>query len=316
MEGIRILFAGTPDFAVPALSTLVEAGHKVVGVYTQPDRPAGRGRKTVASPVKQVALAAGIPVFQPLSLKDPASTEQIRALQADMMVVAAYGLILPPTVLAAPRLGCINIHASLLPRWRGAAPIQRAILAGDEITGISLMQMERGLDTGPVFATRETHIGPHETCASLHDRLAEIGAALLLESLTGIVSQRITAQAQTEDDATYATKLTKSEAPIDWQQSAPTIDRQVRAFNPWPVAQTVYEAQTLRIWEAAPLDSDEASSSGADRPGTIIGSGPHGLDVATGDGVLRITRLQLPGKRPVAAADFVHAHAIDGILLG
>jgi methionyl-tRNA formyltransferase len=316
MQGIRILFAGTPDFAVPALSALIEAGHEVVGVYTQPDRPAGRGRKTAPSPVKQTALNAGLPVFQPLSLKDPASAEQIRSLGADLMVVAAYGLILPPAVLAAPRLGCVNIHASLLPRWRGAAPIQRAILAGDEVTGISLMRMEQGLDTGPVFVKRETRIEPRDTGGSLHDRLAHLGAALLLESLPDIVSQRVIAESQAEDGATYATKLAKTEAPIDWQQSSAAIDRQIRAFNPWPVAQTICDEQTLRIWEAAPMDSTEHGDAGGLRPGTVIGSGAHGLDVATGDGVLRVMRLQLPGKRPVAAADFANAYTVDGAVLG
>jgi methionyl-tRNA formyltransferase len=313
MERTRILFAGTPTFAVPALSALIAADWPVVGVYTQPDRPSGRGRRTVDGPVKQVARDAGVPVLQPPSLKDPAAQQELQALRPDLMVVAAYGLILPAAILASPRLGCINIHASLLPRWRGAAPIQRAILAGDEVTGISLMQMEQGLDTGPVHATHRTRIGPRETGGSLHDRLAAIGAKLLLDRLPDILTGQITPEPQDAAAATYASKLTKDEAAIDWQRSAIAIDRQVRAFDPWPVAQARCGDQTLRIWEASPLD--DAPTGGA-APGTILGTGPHGIDVATGAGVLRITRLQAPGKRPIAASDFAHARRIDGIVLG
>jgi methionyl-tRNA formyltransferase len=313
MEATRILFAGTPTFAVPALSALVAAEWAVVGVYTQPDRPAGRGRKTVPGPVKQVALDAGLPVFQPPSFKDPAAVEQLASLRADLMIVAAYGLILPLAVLETPRLGCINIHASLLPRWRGAAPIQRALLAGDDATGISLMQMEQGLDTGPVLATQRTRIGPRDTGGSLHDRLAAIGAKLLLDSLPEIISQRLTPEAQDAAAATYATKLDKREAEIDWRDSADAIDRRVRAFDPWPVAQTRWDDAVLRIWESIPRM--DAETEGA-VPGTVLGSGPDGIDVATGAGVLRVTRLQAPGKRPIAAADFAHSRRIDGTVLG
>ncbi|MBK1703120.1 methionyl-tRNA formyltransferase [Halochromatium glycolicum] len=313
MAATRILFAGTPDFAVPALSALIAAEWSVVGVYTQPDRPAGRGRKTVPGPVKQVALDAGLPVFQPPSLKNPATIEQLRGLNADIMIVAAYGLILPPAALASPRLGCINIHASLLPHWRGAAPIQRALLAGDEATGISLMQMEAGLDTGPVYATQRTRIAPRETGGSLHDRLAAIGAKLLLDKLPEIMAGQLTPAPQDAGQATYAAKLEKDEAPIDWSQSAEVIDRRIRAFNPWPVAQTRWGGETLRIWEAVPLEGDDTHNS---PPGSILRSGPDGIDVATGAGVLRITRLQAPGKRKIAAADFAHSRRLDGTVFG
>ncbi|MCF8005300.1 MAG: methionyl-tRNA formyltransferase, partial [Chromatiaceae bacterium] len=254
MDRPRIIFAGTPTFAVPALSALIAADWPVVAVYTQPDRPAGRGRKIMPGPVKQTALDAGIPVFQPTSLKHSEALEQLETLAPDLMVVAAYGLILPPAVLDCPRLGCINIHASLLPRWRGAAPIQRAIAAGDEQTGISLMQMEQGLDTGPVYARQRTRIGPRETGGSLHDRLAAIGAKLLVDSLPAICEGAPTPEPQDPERATYASKLEKRESTIDWQRSAIEIDRQIRAFDPWPVAQTRYNDETLRIWEACPLD--------------------------------------------------------------
>jgi methionyl-tRNA formyltransferase len=313
LESPRILFAGTPTFAVPALSALIAADWTVVAVYTQPDRPAGRGRKTASGPVKQVALDADIPVLQPPSLKSAAALEQMQALSPDLLVVAAYGLILPATILACPRLGCLNIHASLLPRWRGAAPIQRAIAAGDEYTGISLMHMEQGLDTGPVYATQRTRIGPRETGGSLHDRLAAIGAKLLLDSLPAICEQSLTPQPQDHDAATYASKLDKREAMIDWRRSALEIDRQIRAFEPWPVAQTHCQGETLRLWEASPLAAGETDQP---LPGTVLGSSSDGIEVATGAGVLRIERLQAPGKRPISAADYARAHAVDGILLG
>ncbi|MFP4601644.1 MAG: methionyl-tRNA formyltransferase [Halochromatium sp.] len=316
MQGPRLIFAGTPTFAVPALSALIAADWTVVAVYTQPDRPAGRGRKTASGPVKQVALDAGIPVLQPPTLKSAEALEEMQALTPDLMVVAAYGLILPATILACPRLGCLNIHASLLPRWRGAAPIQRAIAAGDEYTGISLMHMEQGLDTGPVYATQRTRIGPRETGGSLHDRLAAIGAKLLLDSLPAICEQALTAQPQDHDAATYASKLDKQEAMIDWRRSALEIDRQIRAFEPWPVAQTHCQGETLRIWEASPLGAGAEAIPSDLLPGTVLGSSSEGIEVATGAGVLRIERLQAPGKRPISAADYARAHVVDGILLG
>jgi len=311
----RIVFAGTPAFAVPALSALIAADWPVAGVYTQPDRPAGRGRKTAIGPVKQAALDAGIPVFQPVSLKGAEALEQLQALSPALMVVAAYGLILPTAVLKTPSLGCINIHASLLPRWRGAAPIQRAIAAGDDATGISLMQMEQGLDTGPVFATQRTRIGPRETGGSLHDRLAAIGAKLLLDKLPAICEGSLTPEPQDPRLATYATKLEKRESTIDWQRPALEIDRQIRAFDPWPVAQTRYNDEVLRIWEACPLEADADDPSQTAAPGTVLSSNAAGIEVATGAGVLRILRLQAPGKRPISAADFARARPVDGTRL-
>lgn len=317
MSAPRILFAGTPAFAVPALSALIGAGWPLVGVYTQPDRPAGRGRKLTASPVKQVALDAGLSLYQPQSLKNAEALAQMEALAPDLMVVAAYGLILPPTILACPRLGCINIHASLLPRWRGAAPIQRAIAAGDQHTGISLMRMAEGLDTGPVFASQRIRIGARETGGSLHDRLAALGAKLLLDQLPAICDQSLTAAPQDEQAACYANKLDKSEAAIDWRNENVALDRQIRAFNPWPVAQTHLGNETLRIWEAVALDAAEHDPSIlAAAPGTVVDTSPKGIDVATGDGLLRILRLQMPGKRAISAADFARAQALDGTLLG
>ncbi len=315
----RIVFAGTPTFAVPALSALIAADWPIVAVYTQPDRPAGRGRKTSIGPVKQAALDAGIPVFQPPTLKSPEALDQLQSLSPDLMVVAAYGLILPAAVLECPRLGCLNIHASLLPRWRGAAPIQRAIAAGDEYTGISLMKMEQGLDTGPVYATQRTRIGPRETGGSLHDRLAAIGAKLLIDQLSAISRDTLPPEPQDPQLATYANKLEKRESWIDWQSSAIEIDRQIRAFDPWPVAQTRHDEETLRIWEAQPLETNADPGSSAESslvpPGTVLGSSAEGIDVVTGDGTLRLLRLQAPGKRPISAADFARARPVDGTRL-
>lgn len=312
----RIVFAGTPTFAVPALSALIAADWPVVAAYTQPDRPAGRGRKTSIGPVKQAALDAGIPVFQPTTLKSPEALDQLRSLSPDLLVVAAYGLILPTAVLECPTLGCLNIHASLLPRWRGAAPIQRAIAAGDEYTGISLMKMERGLDTGPVYATQRTRIGPRETGGNLHDRLAAIGAKLLLDNLPALRQGTLTPEPQDPQCATYANKLEKQESLIDWHGSAIEIDRQIRAFDPWPVAQTRHGDETLRIWEACPLETAADPERSGAHPGTVLGSSPEGIEVATGEGRLRILRLQAPGKRPISAADFARARQVDGTRLG
>lgn len=309
-DSLRIVFAGTPDFAVPPLKALLAAGHRVVGVYTQPDRPAGRGRKLVASPVKQAAEAAGIPVFQPVTLKDDAALAALAALRSDLMVVVAYGLLLPQRVLDVPRLGCINIHASLLPRWRGAAPIQRAVLAGDSMTGVAIMRMEAGLDTGPVFLVRETEIGPRQTAGELHDRLSKLGAEALIDALPGIADGSLRPQPQGPGAATYAHKIDKAEGRIDWQRGAAEIGRRVRAFNPWPVAFTMVGGDTVRIWEAEPL---AAQSGDAARPGTVLAAGKTGIDVATGDGVLRITRLQLAGKRAMSAAEFLNARTLSGV---
>jgi len=306
----RIIYAGTPDFAVPPLRALLRADCDVVAVYTQPDRPAGRGRKLMASPVKQSAVVAGLPVLQPPSLKDEQALMTLRGFAADLMIVAAYGLLLPAAALNATRLGCVNIHASTLPRWRGAAPIQRAILAGDTETGISIMQMEVGLDTGPVYLARETAIAADDTGGSLHDRLASLGAEALLVALPGILDGSLIPIPQQDAQSTYAKKLSKEDARIDWTHSAVDIERQVRAFDPWPVAQTGLGDDTLRIWSARAL-----VGSGDGAPGQVIASGKDGIDVVTGSGLLRILRLQAPGKRPMAARDFVNARSLDGILL-
>lgn len=325
----RIVFAGTPEFAVPSLTALVDGGHTVVAVYTQPDRPSGRGRKLAASPVKQAAVARGLPVMQPETLRDGSAQEALRALQADLMVVVAYGLLLPAPVLAAPRLGCVNVHASLLPRWRGAAPIQRAILAGDAQTGVTIMRMERGLDTGPMYLTRTTPLAARETAGSLHDRLCVLGAEALMEALPGILSGSVQPIPQDDSQAIYANKLTKEEALIDWSSSAASIDRQVRAFDPWPVAQTRLAGTTLRVWAAEPVADQQGTEGVASRmlaqdhgsaasvtPGLVVDASKAGVDVATGHGRLRITRLQLPGKRPIAAAELLNARNLAGQTLG
>ncbi|WP_126457050.1 methionyl-tRNA formyltransferase [Sulfuriflexus mobilis] len=302
MEALNIVFAGTPDFAVPSLQALLDSPHHVKAVYTQPDRPAGRGRKLSPGPVKQCALDHGLPVEQPLSLKDPTEQAKLAAYQPDIMVVVAYGMILPAAILAIPRLGCINVHASLLPRWRGAAPIQRAILAGDAQTGVTIMQMAEGLDTGDMLARVSVAIGVNETAAELHDRLAPLGNRALLEVIGALAAS--TAQPEVQDDAlsNYAVKLSKSEAPLDWRRPAGELHRQVCAFNPYPVAQATLDGDILRIWRS------EISATHSDaKPGTVIAAGGDGIEVATGDGVLRLTEVQAAGKRRMSAADFVNA---------
>ena len=297
---------------MPALDALVRSSHRVVAVYTQPDRPAGRGQQLAASAVKQCALSHGLPVEQPVTLREAAAVERLRRWSADVMIVAAYGLLLPQPILQTPRLGCINIHASLLPRWRGAAPIQRAIAAGDAESGVTIMQMESGLDTGPMLLMRAIPIEPRETAATLHDRLASLGAQALLDALDEVAQGTATPRAQPAEGVTYATKLRKEEAAIDWSRSAAEIDRQIRAFDPWPVAETRWNGQQLRVWQAMPIDS----SAPGGNSGKVLATSAAGIDVATGNGVLRLTRVQSAGRKAMSAADFLKAHRLDGAVLG
>jgi methionyl-tRNA formyltransferase len=321
---LRVAFAGTPDFALPAFHALVGSRHTLVGVLTQPDRPKGRGRQLAASPVKLAAQNAGIPVSQPVTLKTEADRADLAAWQPDVLVVVAYGLILPPAALDLPRLGCLNIHASLLPRWRGAAPIQRAILAGDARSGASIMRMEAGLDTGPVFLERPVDIRPRETGGSLHDRLAAEGAAAVLQVIDGLATDSARSTPQREDGITYASKIDKSEALIDWSRAAAQIDRQVRAFNPWPIAETRLDGEQLRIysaeltddnhegivWESVPNSGDPIQS------GSIVDIRSDSIVVACGQGLLALTELQRPGRRPVAARDLINTLNLAGRRLG
>ncbi|WP_430391874.1 methionyl-tRNA formyltransferase [Dyella sp. 20L07] len=300
---LRVVFAGTPEFSVPCLDACRASGAEVVAVYTQPDRPAGRGRKLTPSPVKQAALAASIPVEQPESLKSPEARATLAAYAPDLMVVVAYGLILPRKVLAIPRLGCWNVHASLLPRWRGAAPIQRAILAGDVESGVDLMQMEAGLDTGPVLLERRTPISREDTGGSLHDRLAALGAEVLAEGLARVMAgETLVSQAQPEEGVTYAHKLDKAEARLDFSRPAIALERQVRAFDPWPVAEGDVAGEMLRIWAAQAIDATHNAA-----PGTVLGMSRDGIDVACGEGALRVTALQRAGGKRITAADYVNA---------
>jgi methionyl-tRNA formyltransferase len=304
----RIAFAGTPEFAVPSLQALVASGATVPIVLTQPDRPAGRGRHLTASPVKQTALALGLPVAQPESLRDPALATTLGP-RPELLVVIAYGLLLPRPMLEWPTRGCINLHASLLPRWRGAAPIQRAILAGDPVTGISVMQMNAGLDTGPVHLTRSIPIEAHETAGQLHDRLAALAADALLAALPAVLAGSSSPTPQRDELATLAPKLAKSDASLDWSASAAELERRVRAFNPWPVAETrLGDGRRLRVWAAEALP---AAVTGA-APGSIVAATHAGIDVATGAGTLRLTKLQPPSSRVMDAAAYLAAHSVAG----
>ena len=306
---MRLIFAGTPEFAATSLAALIATDHEIVGVYTQPDRGSGRGRKITHSPVKVLALEHELRVLQPETLRDEQVQAELAALAPDLMIVVAYGLILPQGVLDTPGHGCINVHASLLPRWRGAAPIQRAIHAGDQQTGVSIMQMEAGLDTGPVLAERSTPIRPTDTGAGLHDRLAELGAASLIETVAAIAAGPVIATPQDDTLVTYATKLDKSEAWLDWTRSAIDLDRQVRAFNPYPVAQTAIGERTLRVWQAEPDCIDDPDQEAT--PGTVLGLDNSGILVACGEGCLRVQRLQFPGRRPISVAEWLNAGRDD-----
>jgi methionyl-tRNA formyltransferase len=303
---LRLVFAGTPAFALPGLRACMESGAEVAAIYTQPDRPAGRGRALAMSPVKRAALEAGIPVEQPGTLKDAAAQQRLRAYAPDLAVVIAYGLILPKAVLAIPKLGCWNVHASLLPRWRGAAPIQRAILAGDAETGVCLMQMQAGLDTGPVLLSTRTPIEPQDTGGALHDRLAELGAQVLAEGLQRMLrGEAIETTPQPDEGVTYAHKLDKAEAKLDFAQSAIELERKVRAFDPWPVAEAEIAGERVRIWSAAAIPSVPGPRSPV--PGQIVAASRYGIDIVCGEGVLRITRLQRAGGRVISAADYLNA---------
>ncbi|MBX3726122.1 MAG: methionyl-tRNA formyltransferase [Xanthomonadales bacterium] len=299
---MRLVFAGTPEFAVPALEAVLASGHSLCAVYTQPDRPAGRGRQLQASPVKRRAQTAGIEVRQPASLRDAGTRQALAELAPDLMVVVAYGLILPRAVLAIPRHGCWNIHASLLPRWRGAAPIQRALEAGDERTGVCLMQMAAGLDTGPVLLTRETPITGDDTGQSLHDRLAVLGAGVLAEGLAALADGTLPpAVPQDDAAATHAAKLDKAESLLDWSAPATALDRKVRAFEPWPGTEADLAGERVRVWRAQALAQHPAAP-----PGTVLAGGRQGIDVACGEGVLRLLGLQRPGGRRLDAGDYLN----------
>jgi methionyl-tRNA formyltransferase len=311
-SGLAVVFAGTPAFALPSLEAIAASRHRVVSVFTQPDRPSGRGRALAAGPVKARALELGLAVHQPATLKDAAAEAVIAALAPDVMVVVAYGLLLPPAVLGLPRLGCLNVHASLLPRWRGAAPVARAIEAGDAETGVCIMRMEAGLDTGPVMLSRTTEIGARETAGELEARLAAEGGRAIVEALDLLAAGRAAFEPQDDARATWAAKLTKAEARLDWREPAAHLARRVRALHPWPVAETTLDGAQLRIHEAE-------TGTGAGRgevPGTVLRADAGGIAVLTGEGELRLLRVQLPGRRVVAAAELAHARPLAGKVLG
>jgi methionyl-tRNA formyltransferase len=312
VTALRIVFAGTPEFSVPALEAIVASRHRVVACYTQPDRPAGRGRELTASPVKQCALQHALPLEQPPTLRTADAAATLAGYAPDVMVVVAYGLLLPQSVLDVPVHGCLNIHASLLPRWRGAAPIQRALEAGDTATGVSIMRMEAGLDTGPVMLTSTVRIGADDTAATLHDRLARSGATLIVAALERIAAGSAAYTPQDTTQVTYAKKLDKREAEIDWSAPAAVIERRVRAFVPWPVAQTRCDGAVLRIWRAHAVDTDAAA-----RPGTVLAADAAGIVVATGIGALVVDLAQLPGRKALPARELLNGLAVPaGTVLG
>jgi methionyl-tRNA formyltransferase len=314
---LRLGFAGTPQFAIPALDALVRSRHRLVAVFTQPDRPAGRGQTMQLSAVKQRAIQHGLAVHQPASFKTADADATLRGLDLDALVVVAYGLILPSSALAVPHFGCFNIHASLLPRWRGAAPIQRALLAGDAATGVTIMRMAAGLDTGPMLAAREVQIAERETAGTLHDRLGVLGGELIVEVLEAVANGSARERPQPQSGITYAAKINKAEALIDWGEDAPSILRRVRAFNPWPIAETKLDGAQLRVWDAelAPVGSLPAGSASAESasPGTVVAVSGAGVDVACGHGSLRLLRLQLAGRKPLAAQEFIKAQRLAGL---
>ena len=308
---MRIVFAGTPEFAAEHLKALLGTQHQVIAVYTQPDRPAGRGHKLMPSPVKQLAVEHGIPVYQPATLRAPEAQAELAALQPDLMVVVAYGLILPQVVLDTPRLGCINSHASLLPRWRGAAPIQRAVQAGDDESGVTVMQMEAGLDTGPMLLKVSTPIAPSDTGGSLHDRLAALGSQAVIQAVDALAAGTLTGEVQDDSLANYAHKLNKDEARLDWSRPAVKLERLVRAFNPWPICHSTLNGEPLKVLAAT-------LGEGSGQPGQILAASKNGLTVACGEGALRLTRLQLPGGKPLNFADLYNSRReqfVPGLVL-
>jgi methionyl-tRNA formyltransferase len=315
-EPLRIVFAGTPEFAAEHLKALLNSTHQIVAVYSQPDRPAGRGQKLTPSPVKQLAVEHGIPVYQPQTLRDPAAQTELAALKPDLMVVVAYGLILPQVVLDTPRLGCINSHASLLPRWRGAAPIQRAVEAGDAESGVTVMQMEAGLDTGPMLLKVSTPIAATDTGGSLHDRLASLGPQAVIQAIDGLAAGNLVGEVQDDSLATYAHKLNKDEARLDWSRPAIALERLVRAFHPWPICHSTLKGEALKV-HAAQLHEKQGEGSGT--PGTILAADKSGLTVACGEGALRLTRLQLPGGKALNFSDLYNSRREQfaiGLVLG
>lgn len=307
-QALRIVFAGTPEFAAEHLKALLDTPHRIVAVYTQPDRPAGRGQKLMPSAVKSLALEHGLPVMQPQSLRNAEAQAELAALRADLMVVVAYGLILPQAVLDIPRLGCINSHASLLPRWRGAAPIHRAIEAGDAETGITIMQMDEGLDTGPMLLRRRLPILPNDTTGSLHDRLAALGAQCIVEALAALPDGSLTAEPQPETGVTYAAKIGRAESALDWSRPAAELHCAIRAFNPFPGAVGSLRDTTIKIWAAERVAGGELAGSEA---GTVLAAGEEGIVVACGEGALRLLQLQRPGSKRLPAGEFLRGFNVS-----